>query len=92
MAELNSIDIARNIRKVDNNIYNISKNYVQERYEVRAYWYLLKPINFQELEKHILTCIKKIEKNKNKSNTYKIYSSKKIDRSSKKEHANTYKK
>ncbi|MBT2156660.1 hypothetical protein KK425_07685 [Clostridioides difficile] len=24
MAELNSIDIARNIRKVDNNIYNIS--------------------------------------------------------------------
>lgn len=24
MPELNSIDIARNIRKVDNNIYNIS--------------------------------------------------------------------
>lgn len=66
MAELNGMDITRNIRKVDDNMEIIFItsliDYVQEGYEVRAYWYLLKPINFQELEKYILTCIKEIEK------------------------------
>lgn len=84
MEKLNGMDTARKIRKVDNGMEIIFItsliDYVQEGYEVRAYRYLLKPIEFEELKKHMLTCIKDIEINKdsyiiikNKSNTYKIY-------------------
>ncbi|RDY27731.1 DNA-binding response regulator [Romboutsia weinsteinii] len=85
MGQINGMDTARKIREVDNKMEIIFItsliDYVQEGYEVRAYRYLLKPIESEELEKHITTCIKEIEnKNdyiliKNKSNTYKIYSS-----------------
>ncbi|MCQ7020527.1 DNA-binding response regulator, partial [Clostridioides difficile] len=75
---------ARKIREVDDEMEIIFVtsliDYVQEGYEVRAYRYLLKPIELEELKKHVLTCIKDIEINKeshitikNKSNTYKIY-------------------
>lgn len=85
MGQLNGMDTARKIREVDNKMEIIFItsliDYIQEGYEVRAYRYLLKPIKLEELEKHVLTCIKEIEKNKNhyiliknKSNTYKIYS------------------
>lgn len=84
MGQVNGMDTARKIRKVDNKMEIIFItsliDYVQEGYEVRAYRYLLKPIELEELKKHVLTCIKEIEKNKNnyiliknKSNTYKIY-------------------
>lgn len=84
MGELNGMDTARNIREVDSDMEIIFItsliDYVQEGYEVRAYRYLLKPIELEELKKHILNCIKEIEKNKkqsiiikNKSNTYNIY-------------------
>lgn len=86
MDRINGMDTARKIRKVDNKMEIIFLtsliDYVQEGYEVRAYRYLLKPIELDELRKHVLTCINEIEKNKNhyiliknKSNTYKIYSS-----------------
>lgn len=85
MGKINGMDTARKIREVDNKMEIIFItsliDYVQEGYEVRAYRYLLKPIESDELKKHVLTCIKEIEKNKNnyiliknKSNTYKIYS------------------
>lgn len=85
MGKLNGMDTARKIREVDNKMEIIFLtsliDYVQEGYEVRAYRYLLKPIELEELNKHLLACINEIEKNKNhyiliknKSNTYKIYS------------------
>lgn len=84
MGQINGMDTARKIREVDNKMEIIFItsliDYVQEGYEVRAYRYLLKSIELEELKKHLLTCIKEIEnKNsyiliKNKSNTYKIYS------------------
>ncbi|MGL5755869.1 MAG: LytR/AlgR family response regulator transcription factor [Paraclostridium sp.] len=84
MGQINGMDTARKIREVDNKMEIIFItsliDYIQEGYEVRAYRYLLKPIQQEELEKHVLTCIKEIEnKNsyiliKNKSNTYKICS------------------
>ena len=84
MEKLNGMDTARKIREVDNEMEIIFVtsliDYVQEGYEVRAYRYLLKPIELEELKKHVLTCIKDIEINKeshikikNKYNTYKIY-------------------
>lgn len=84
MEKINGMDTTRKIRKVGNEIEIIFItsliDYVQEGYEVRAYRYLLKPIEFEELKKHMLTCIKDIEINKdsyitikNKSNRYKIY-------------------
>lgn len=85
MGQVNGMDTARKIRKVDSKMEIIFItsliDYVQEGYEVRAYRYLLKPIELEELKKHVLTCIKEVEKNKNnyiliknKSNTYKISS------------------
>ncbi|GAA0865704.1 LytTR family DNA-binding domain-containing protein [Paraclostridium tenue] len=84
MGQINGMDTARKIREVDNKMEIIFItsliDYVQDGYEVRAYRYLLKPIELEELKKHVLTCIKEIEnKNnyiliKNKSNTYKIQS------------------
>lgn len=85
MGKLNGMDTARRIREVDSKMEIIFItsliDYVQEGYEVRAYRYLLKPIELEELKKHVLNCINEIEKNKNhyiliknKSNTYKIYS------------------
>lgn len=84
MGQINGMDTARKIREVDNKMEIIFItsliDYVQDGYEVRAYRYLLKPIELEELKKHVLTCIKEIEnKNnyiliKNKSNTYKIHS------------------
>lgn len=83
MGQMNGMDAARKIRTIDNKMEIIFItsliDYVQEGYEVRAYRYLLKPIELEELKKHLLNCIKEIEINKknyiiikNKSNTYKI--------------------
>nr|WP_272491582.1 response regulator [Terrisporobacter petrolearius] len=78
MGKLNGMETARKIREVDSKMEIIFItsliDYVQEGY-------LLKPIELEELKKHVLNCINEIEKNKNhyiliknKSNTYKIYS------------------
>lgn len=69
MEKLNGMDTARRIREIDNKnveiIFTTSiVDYIQEGYEVRAYRYLLKPIKFEELQKHILSCIDIITKNK----------------------------
>ncbi|WP_122639057.1 response regulator [Romboutsia sp. Marseille-P6047] len=68
MGQINGMDTARKIREIDDNMEIIFItsliDYVQEGYEVRAYRYLLKPIELEELKKHILTCIREIEKTK----------------------------
>ncbi|HBE9109039.1 TPA: response regulator [Clostridioides difficile] len=62
--KLTGIDVAKKIRKKDNDseiIFIISViDYIQDGYKVRAYRYLLKPIQFEDLKENIQI------KNKNK--------------------------
>lgn len=82
MNELSGMDIARKIREIDKNTVEIIFTtslieYVQEGYEVRAYRYLLKPIEFKDIKKHITACIEEIHMKKDKylviSNKYDNY-------------------
>lgn len=82
MNELSGMDIARKIREIDKNTVEIIFTtslieYVQEGYEVRAYRYLLKPIEFKDIKKHITACIEEIHMRKDKylviSNKYDNY-------------------
>lgn len=70
MNNLTGMDVARKIRKFDNKVEIIFVtsiiDYIQEGYEVGAYRYLMKPIDYEELKKHISSCIDKLlESNKN---------------------------
>ena len=61
MNELSGMDVARKIREFDNNVEIIFttsvEQYVFEAYEVRAYRYLVKPIEYEELKKQVKLCI-----------------------------------
>ncbi|MCR1850913.1 LytTR family DNA-binding domain-containing protein [Paeniclostridium sordellii] len=83
MEKLTGMDVARKIREVNCNSEIIFTTAlaedIQEGYEVRAYRYLIKPIEFNELKKHVCSCIgdmyKKHEHNliiHNKGIVYKI--------------------
>lgn len=83
MDKLNGMDTARKIREIDDKnveiIFTTSLvDYIQEGYEVRAYRYLLKPLKYEDLKKHMISCINEIsEKNKyifidGKSDTLRI--------------------
>ena len=84
MDKLNGMEIAKKIREIDKKeveiIFTTSLvKYIQDGYEVRAYRYLLKPIKFGDLKKHLTSCIKEInEKKENyivvngKNDVYKI--------------------
>lgn len=83
MDKLSGMDIARRIREVDCNseiIFTTAVvDYIQDGYEVRAYRYLIKPIEFNELKKHVLSCVEDISKRnennliiQNKGIVYKI--------------------
>ena len=84
MDGLNGMEVARKIRQIDKKeveiIFTTSLiEYIQEGYEVRAYRYLLKPINLENLKKHIILCIEELTKNKEiyiavneKNNTCKV--------------------
>ena len=65
---LSGMDLAKLIRKEDDRseiIFVTSLvEYIQEGYTVRAYRYLLKPIEYEELRKHLLNCISDIKKKK----------------------------
>ena len=68
MYEVSGMDLAKIIRK-ENEISEIIfvtslVAYVQEGYTVRAYRYLLKPINYEELKTNLLSCINDINKKK----------------------------
>lgn len=84
MDEITGMDVARKIREIDKNkpeiIFTTSLiEYIQEGYEVRAYRYLLKPIQYDDFKKHILSCIDEVINKRdkfvlveNKNETYKI--------------------
>ncbi|BDC03366.1 TPA: LytR/AlgR family response regulator transcription factor [Clostridium perfringens] len=61
MNELSGMDVARKIRELDNNVEIIFttaiEKYVFEAYEVRAYRYLLKPIEYEKLKRQVKLCI-----------------------------------
>ena len=61
MNELSGMDVARKIREFDNNVeilFTTSvEQYVFEAYEVKAYRYLVKPIEYEELKKQVKLCI-----------------------------------
>lgn len=82
MYGLSGMDIARKIREVNKNTVEIIFitsliEYIQEGYEVRAYRYLLKPIEFKDIKNHIMACIEEIHMRKDKylviSNKYDNY-------------------
>lgn len=63
----NGMDVARKIRAFDEKVeiifVTVIVDYIQDGYEVNAYRYLLKPIKYDELERHVLNCLKKIRDN-----------------------------
>lgn len=75
MDRLNGIETARNIRQFDTNVNIIfitsDSSFMQDGYEVRAYRYLLKPVKYNDLQKHISACISEIDNNKLKYITIK---------------------
>ncbi|HCQ5485080.1 TPA: response regulator transcription factor [Clostridioides difficile] len=66
MLQLTGMDVAKIIRETNNTseIIFITSivDYIQEGYKVRAYRYLLKPIDFGDLNESILSCISGIIK------------------------------
>lgn len=62
MNELSGMDTARKIREFDSNLEIIFTTsiiqYVFEAYEVKAYRYLVKPLDYQEVKKQLKLCIK----------------------------------
>ncbi|RDY22945.1 DNA-binding response regulator [Romboutsia maritimum] len=62
MKDLTGMDVARKIRKFDTKVEIIFttavSEYIHEGYEVRAYRYLLKPIKYKNLERHVKLCIR----------------------------------
>lgn len=69
MQDLNGMDTARKIREFDTNVeimFTTSVlDYVCEGYEVNAYRYMIKPIDYNILENNISKCIENIIKKKN---------------------------
>lgn len=70
MNEVNGIDVARSIRKFDSSVEIIFTtallDYVHLGYEVRAYRYLLKPLNYDDILKHTSSCINDLMKRRDK--------------------------
>lgn len=64
MKKLTGMEVAKKIREKDKGCEIIFVtgviDYVQNGYEVRAYRYLLKPIKFEDLKKHVISCIKQV--------------------------------
>lgn len=69
MKLINGMDTARRIREFDENLEIIFMSsfseFMQEGYEVKAYRYILKPINEKNFSKNILPCIEEIIRNRN---------------------------
>lgn len=66
MENISGMDTSKKIRTFDENVEILfvtsSIEYIQEGYEVRAYRYLIKPLNYEVIEKHLSTCIEQIMK------------------------------
>lgn len=83
MNKLTGMDVARKIREVDDNAEIIFTtalvDYVHEGYEVKAYRYLMKPIDFEKLKRNVRSCLEDIRKRRennlviqNKGEIFKI--------------------
>lgn len=70
MLGINGIETAKKIRIFDTNVTIIFttaiSDFMQEGYEVRAFRYLLKPINYNDFSKHLIQCKNEILNNKKK--------------------------
>ncbi|EMJ4245499.1 response regulator transcription factor [Clostridioides difficile] len=68
MDKLTGMDTARKIREFDSNVEIVFTtaiiDYIHEGYEVRAYRYLLKPLEYDYILKHTKACINDLMKNK----------------------------
>lgn len=68
MIYMNGIETAKKIRLFDTNVSIIFTTaiagFMQEGYEVRAFRYLLKPINYNEFSKHLIQCKNEILDNR----------------------------
>lgn len=70
MMGINGIETAKKIRLFDTNVTIIFttaiSEFMQEGYEVRAFRYLLKPIEYNDFSKHLSQCKSEIIKNREK--------------------------
>lgn len=70
MKGINGIDTAKKIRLFDTGVTIIFttaiSDFMQEGYEVRAFRYLLKPINYNDFSRHLTQCKSEIIDNKEK--------------------------
>lgn len=77
MGALNGIETARKIRDFDNKVEILFTtaiwDYIQNGYEVRAYRYLIKPIEYEEFKKQVNLCIADII---NKTDNFLVISQK----------------
>ncbi|MGL5312195.1 MAG: LytR/AlgR family response regulator transcription factor [Peptostreptococcaceae bacterium] len=77
MGEINGMETARKIRKFDNKVEILFTtaiwDYIQRGYEVRAYRYLIKPIEYEEFKKQVNSCITDII---NKTDNFLVISQK----------------
>jgi DNA-binding LytR/AlgR family response regulator len=75
MTGINGIKAAKKIRLFDTNVMIIFTTailgFMQEGYEVRAFRYLLKPINYNDFSKHLIQCKSEVLNNKSKYITVK---------------------
>lgn len=70
MLGINGIETAKKIRLFDTKVTIIFttaiSDFMQEGYEVRAFRYLLKPINYSDFSKHLIQCKNEVLNNKEK--------------------------
>lgn len=75
MTGIDGIKTAKKIRLFDTNVMIIFTTailgFMQEGYEVRAFRYLLKPINYNDFSKHLIQCKNEVLNNKSKYITIK---------------------
>ncbi len=76
MKRINGMDTARKIRAFDENLEIIFMTsfaeFMEEGYEVKAYRYILKPINERKISKNIIPCVNEIMKKRNNYLTINI--------------------
>ncbi|SCI04107.1 Accessory gene regulator protein A [uncultured Clostridium sp.] len=69
MDDITGMDASKKIREFDDNVEILfvtsTVDYVHEGYEVRAYRYIMKPISYETIEKHLKECVDNIIKRKN---------------------------
>ncbi len=75
MTGIDGIKAAKKIRLFDTNVMIIFTtailHFMQDGYEVRAFRYLLKPINYNDFSKHLIQCKNEVLNNKSKYMTIK---------------------